>query len=142
VVLGLALLASACSGEGAAEPSRSAGRPRCDVGFAVPAGFQRFESFSEPYADHLGVRLGFRDQAGRELHVFSGIPGEFGEGLPPAGSLPIVTGEQAVLLGQDQVWVLSWDTRGPCSARAVLGDGFPRPSFVRVLEEAGVVKTG
>ena len=143
VVVTAGLLASACGRSGAPSqsgPNRSSGPPPCETGFTPPEGFHPTERFTELYSDHLGVRQGYRDDLGRELHVFAGIPGEFGEGLPPAGSATVTTGQTAVLLGQDEVWVLSWDTAGPCAARAVLGNGFERREFLGTLQEAGVVE--
>jgi hypothetical protein len=142
ILSGSLLLAAACS-RGSPSPPASdepSPPPACETGFTPPEGFAQTDSFTEPYADHLGVRQGFEDDRGRELHVFAGIPGEFGEGLPPGGSVTVATGESAALLGRDQVWALVWDTEGPCSARAVLGNGFGRVEFVDSLREAGIVE--
>lgn len=85
--------------------------------------------------------MGFADPAGREIHVFAGIPGEFGEGLPDHGEVTVTEGGPARLLGDGSVWVLVWDTSGACAAHAVLGNGFKRGEFLRVVKEAGVVPT-
>jgi hypothetical protein len=110
----------------------------CDVRFAAPAGFDPLEPFEEEYTDHVGVRLGFRDARGREFHVFSGIPGEFGEGLPAAGSVPLTEGRSGSLAGRAEVWVLTWEEGGPCDPRAVLGNGFTREEFDAALADAGL----
>jgi hypothetical protein len=135
-------LASGCGPNAASrdQTSGSSAPAPCETGFTPPEGFQPTERFTERYADHLGVREGYRDDLGRELHVFAGIPGEFGEGLPPGGSAVVTTGESAVLLGEDEVWVLAWDAEGPCAARAILGNGFARREFLGTLQEAGIVQ--
>jgi len=110
----------------------------CNVRFAAPAGFEPLEPFEERYADHVGVRLGFRDDRRREFHVFAGIPGEFGEGLPAAGSMGLTEGRSGDLAGRVHVWVLTWEEGGPCDPRAVLGTGFSRTEFQAVLVDAGL----
>lgn len=144
IVCAVVVLTPACSRGSSAPraPTGPSGPPACETGFTPPEGFEQTESFTEPYADHLGVRQGFKDDEGRELHVFAGIPGEFGEGLPPGGSVTVSTGESAAVLGKDEVWALVWDTQGPCSARAVLGNGFGRAEFLGSLKDAGIVQPG
>lgn len=110
----------------------------CGVRFAAPAGFDPLEPFEEEYPDHVGLRLGFRDERGREFHVFAGIPGEFGEGLPAAGSVALTEGRSGSLAGRAQVWVLTWDEGGLCDPRAVLGNGFTREEFDIALADAGL----
>jgi hypothetical protein len=110
----------------------------CDVRFAAPSGFEPLDPFEERYPDHVGVRLGFRDDGGRDFHVFAGIPGEFGEGLPAAGSLGLTEGRSGDLAGRALVWVLTWEEGGPCDPRAVLGTGFSRKDFHAALVEAGL----
>jgi hypothetical protein len=110
----------------------------CGVRFAAPAGFDPLEPFEEEYPDHVGVRLGFRDEGGREFHVFAGIPGEFGEGLPAAGSVPLTEGRRGSLAGRAKVWVLTWEEGGLCDPRAVLGNGFTREEFGDALADAGL----
>jgi hypothetical protein len=111
----------------------------CEADLTVPEGFDVIEGFEEPYPDHVGIRVGFRDATGRELHYFAGIPGEFGEGLPLKGSVQLATGEQGSLLGADETWVLAWQTQGPCAAHAALGNGFTRQGFLELLRESGVL---
>jgi hypothetical protein len=110
----------------------------CGVRFAAPGGFDPLEPFEEEYPDHVGVRLGFRDQRGREFHVFAGIPGEFGEGLPAAGSVELTQGRSGNLAGRARVWVLTWEEGGLCDPRAVLGNGFTRETFHAALADAGL----
>jgi hypothetical protein len=110
----------------------------CGVRFAAPAGFDPLEAFEEEYPDHIGVRLGFRDERGREFHVFAGIPGEFGEGLPAAGSVPLTEGRVGSLAGRARVWVLTWEEGGRCDPRAALGNGFTREGFDAALVDAGL----
>ena len=102
VASALLVLASACSGNnsGGATP---AAKPRCDPGFSAPAGFQQVESFEDPYSNRVGVRLGYRGPGESEIHVFAGIPGEFGEGLPDAGEIRVTGGWSGRLLGGGSV---------------------------------------
>ena len=111
----------------------------CGVRFAAPAGFDPLEPFEEEYPDHVGVRLGFRDERGREFHVFAGIPGEFGEGLPEAGTVELVGDRTGRLAGgPHRVWVLTWEEGGMCDPRAVLGRGFDQREFLDLLALAGI----
>ena len=114
----------------------------CGVRFAAPAGFDPLEAFEEEYPDHVGVRLGFRDERGREFHVFAGIPGEFGEGLPAAGSVPLTEDRVGSLAGRARVWVLTWEEGGRCDPRAALGNGFTRGEFQAALVDAGLAPAG
>jgi hypothetical protein len=132
------LLALAACSTGA-DGSDEADRVECEVRFAAPQGFRPLEPFEEEYADRVGLRLGFRD-AGREFHVFAGIPGEFGEGLPDAGRLGLTEGRIADLLGRGEVWVAIWDEGDVCDPRVVLGNGFSRDGFVRALVDAGIAE--
>lgn len=134
LVLLLLVATAACTGErGAPE-----GPVVCGVRFAAPAGFAPLEPFEEDYRDHVGVRLGFRDERGREFHVFAGIPGEFGEGLPAAGGVELTEGRSGLLAGKDEVWVVTWQEGPPCDPRAVLGNGFSRRAFLGALADAGL----
>ncbi|MGH2658435.1 MAG: hypothetical protein ACRDHS_01925 [Actinomycetota bacterium] len=108
----------------------------------IPAGFRSTETFEDPSADRVGVRLSFRDDQGRELHVFAGIRGEFGEGLPLASQVRLTSGEEVRLLGKEETWVIAWDSGGPCGSHAVVGNGFAKQRFIDVLEESGVIAPG
>ena len=139
-VLTLAACAGGAASPPGADPGTSSGPPVCDARFAPPAGFEPTAAFKEEYPDRIGVRLGYADENGREVHAFAGIPGEFGEGLPDAGVLRLAGGERGRLSGgPNEVWVVTWDEGGPCDPRAVLGSGFHRRAFVAVLEAAGLV---
>jgi hypothetical protein len=130
----------ACGGGAASQPTPTSERSACEVSFVTPPGFERTDAFEEPYPDRIGVRLGFRDEAGRELHAFAGIRGEFGEGLPDAGTVELATGGIGRLAGgSHRVWVLLWDEGGPCDPRVVLGRGFDRRTFLDTLRRAGIV---
>ncbi|HET7237004.1 MAG TPA: hypothetical protein VFK59_11315 [Actinomycetota bacterium] len=111
--------------------------PVCDVSIE-PTGWQALPAFRERYADHVGVRLGFRDGLGRELYAFAGIPGEFGEGMPAAGEVELAPGLVGRLSGSGVVWVVEWEEGGPCDPRVALGNGFEREEFLDVVEEAGI----
>lgn len=141
--LALAVLVAACAGPAGAEgpDSHDEGVHTCEPGFGAPSGFRATETFEDPYVDHVGIRLGFVDDEGRELHAFVGIPGEFGEGLPVVGSVEAAGGIQGPLQGSGDTWVLSWSSPGPCGPHAILGTGFSRGVFLDTLERAGIVPT-
>ena len=82
----------ACGGGAATQPMPTADRNVCEVRFVTPPGFERTDTFEERYPDRIGLRVGFRDESGREVHAFAGIPGEFGEGLPDAGTVELAGG--------------------------------------------------
>lgn len=135
-VLGLV----ACARDASSDvPAPTPGTIRCAPAFEAPTGFEPLETFEEVYPDHVGVRLGYRDGEGRELHAFAGIPGEFGEGLPDAGDVALTHGRTGHLFGDRTVWVLVWDEGGACDPRAVLGNGLGRRSFLASLERSGIV---
>ena len=123
---------------GGSDAADDAGPERCDVPFTVPDGFEATGGIEDPYEDRVGVRVDMEADGGRELHFFAGIPGEFGEGLPLAGSLPTAAGGEGALLGDDDVWVFRVDGEG-CSQTAVLGSGLDRRDFVAMLREVGAV---
>lgn len=113
--------------------------PTCEPGFTAPEGFRQTDSLQDPYPDHIGIRLSFRDETGKELHYFAGIPGEFGEGLPVRGTVTAAGEIAGTLQGSADVWVLTWRAPGLCGVRAVLGSGFTRRGFVDTLREAAII---
>ena len=135
----LLLLLVALSGCGGSERDVPVDdRPVCEVRFAAPSGFAPLETFEEQYPDHVGVRLGFRDDERREFHVLVGIPGEFAEGLPVLGDVALSENRTGVLVGRDEVWIVTWDEGDLCDPRAVIGSGFTQSGFVDALEAAGL----
>jgi hypothetical protein len=136
VALGLCLVLAGCA-SGATHPSTD-DLPLCDVRFAAPTGYAPIETFEDPYPDHVGVRLGFEDEGGRQFHVLSGIPGEIGEGLPAAGEVAMSEGRTGEFVGRDEVWVVVWQEGDVCDPRAVIGDGFSRSEFEDLLGQAGL----
>ena len=135
-LMAVAFTATACSGR---SPAVAPDIPTCEVRFAAPEGFAPLESFEERYEDRVGVRLGFVDVERRELHVFAGIRGEFGEGLPEAGTVALRDGLVGTLAGRDDVWIVTWTEGDRCDPRAVLANGFDRAAFDATLVQAGLV---
>ncbi|MFM8999888.1 MAG: hypothetical protein ACKOKE_07565, partial [Actinomycetota bacterium] len=114
--------------------------PRAPPPFAVPAGFAVTVELEDRFADRIATRSGLADARGRELHRFSGLEGEFGEGLPLVdATMPLRDGATARLLGADRVWALVWRVDGVCASRAVFASGFRRRAFLRVLGEVGLI---
>lgn len=133
-ILAVALVLAGCGDE----PGGDEAPERCDVPYTVPTGFDVTGGIEDPYDDRIGVRVDMAGERRRELHYFAGIPGEFGEGLPNAGSLPAPDGAEGSLLGRHDVWAFVVAGHG-CANTAVLGSGLDRRGFIAVLKEAGAV---
>lgn len=112
---------------------------RCESAFHAPTGFEARKPFQETLRDHIGYRVEYRDDSGRSLYYFSGIAGEFGEGLPPVKVFRLVTGQRSWLIGKERTWVIAWDTGGLCGSHALFGSPFTQHEFVGVLRESGVI---
>ena len=99
--------------------------------------------FEEPYPDRVRGTARVSGSLGpaRELHAFAGIPGEFGEGLPDAGTVVARWGrDRAPRRWRPPCLGCSvWDEGGPCDPKVVLGRGFERRAFLETLERAGVI---
>lgn len=135
----LLLLAAACAGGDGERADAGTKIPVCEPPVAAPPGFEPLPRFEEEYADHTGVRLGYRDAEQREVHVSAGIPGEWGEGLPPGGSVALEGGGNASVVGQGRrAWLAIWDEDDICDPRVVLTNGFSRQELVDLLETEGV----
>ena len=133
----LGAIVPACAKQTVADRPEARGPTRCSPPIEAPAGFELVESLEDPYSDHVGVRVSLRDADGDELHLFSGIPGEFGEGLPLDSNVT-VGGVQGRLLGQDGVWVIAWTGDGPCGVKAILSNGLSRKDFLDVVEPGSI----
>jgi hypothetical protein len=138
VFVTLSVLAG-CTGRTAEQQTAQPSPTICPAVAVAPSGFQVTERVEERYPDHIGIRITFRDDHGRRLHSFTGVPGEYGEGLPVAGSAHLVSGEDVSLIGEDQTWIIAWDTGGLCGAHALIGNGFSRKGFFKVLKASGVI---
>jgi hypothetical protein len=134
-----AVLAVAAVGCNRGDARDAAAPPRCDVPLTVPEGFRTTGGIEDPQDDRVGVRIDLRSDDGRELHYFSGIRGEFGEGLPDRGDVPVTGGAEGHLAGEDASWVLEWETEPPCTPTAVLGTGMKQSEFRALLREAGAI---
>ncbi len=134
VVLGLG--AAACD---RSQPPVDAGPPRCDVPLAVPDGFEVVGGLEDPHADRIGVRVDLTGDGGQELHYFSGIRGEFGEGLADRGDVRLADGGRGTLLGAGRTWVLTWSSAQPCTPTTVLGSGMTGRAFRALLRSAGAL---
>jgi hypothetical protein len=131
-------IASAACGTGSADgPAGKDAPPRCAPPLVVPDGFEVTGGLEDPHDDRIGVRIDLVDADRRELHYFSGIRGEFGEGLPGHDRLDLGGGVSGVLLGRDTTWVLQWETPAPCTPTVVIGNGMPRRAFEDLVRSAG-----
>lgn len=112
---------------------------RCAAPIADPPGFTVTQSFDETGPGHIGIRRSLADARGHELHLFAGIPGDIGEGLPVAATVTLADGGIARLLGRERVWVLAWSGAAPCTPQAVLSVGMTRRAFLGLLCDVGVL---
>lgn len=133
------LVVAGCTGRTAGQPAARPSPIRCSRVAVAPSGFKVTETVEERYLDHIGVRITFGDERGRHLHYFTGVPGEYGEGLPVAGSAQLASGDDVSLIGKDLTWVIAWDTGGLCGSHAVIGNGFTKEGFIKALRASGVI---
>ena len=142
--LAAAVLGAACTQNEAARPTPTAepaGTPRCETPPGRgPEGFtlKRTREFDE--GDRVATRLDYRDPAGRLLVYLLGLSGEIGEGLPVLARTSLPGGQEGLFLGRGQAWMLVWEDPFPCPQMAVVGNGFGRKGFVRLLVAAGLVR--
>ena len=142
----VALGCTACAACFGPEPKVAPTSPpvRCEAPFTVPTGFGVAGMLDDRYTDHIGLRVRLRDNRDRELELFFGVPGEYGEHAPVVGRRTVYSGESATLFrSPDENWTLSWFTAGPCGSNAVFGHGFKQKrEFLGVLEETGLIEPG
>jgi hypothetical protein len=139
--LAAAVLGSACTNDRAARPAPTAGTPRCETPPGRgPEGFtlKRTREFDE--GDRVATRLDYLDSEGRRLVYLLGLSGEIGEGLPLVARTVLPGGQAGRFLGQGEAWMLVWEDPFPCPQMAVVGNGFGREGFVRLLVAAGLVR--
>ena len=139
--LAVAALGAACTEDPAARPDRTAGTPRCDTPPGRgPEGFtlQRTREFEE--TDRVATRLDYLDPEGRRLVYLLGLSGGIGEGLPLLATTTLPGGPTARFLGRGEAWMLVWEDDFPCLQVAVVGNGFDRPGFVRLLVDLGLLR--
>ncbi len=113
----------------------------CDVNLLPPERFVLRTRAQVDESDHVGVRMSYRDPAGRRLHFTSGISGEIGEALPEAGRYQVPTGGTGRMLGVPggRDWILIWNEPVPCDRWSVTGLSFTRAEFEAVLAASGVI---
>jgi len=54
------------------------------------------------------------------------------------GEMELSEGGTGVVVGRDDVWIVTWDEGDLCDPRAVIGNGFMQSEFVNALEDAGL----
>jgi hypothetical protein len=136
-----AILGAACTEEPAARPGRTAGPPRCDSPPGRgPEGFtlQRTREIEE--IDRVATRVDYLDPEGRRLVYLLGLSGGIGDGLPVLATTILPGGPTARFLGRGEAWMLVWEDDFPCPQMAVVGNGFDRPGFVRLLVSLGLLR--
>lgn len=116
--------------------------PACTFPYPPPEGYLAHDRLEVPVADHVGVRQVLVDGNDRSVILTSGIPGEFGEGLPVVGQLPLSSGVTGSLAGEGRTWVLRWGDEPPCTPLTVTGNGFDRGAFRELMIGMGLVNRG
>jgi len=122
-------------------PGRSAAPepPRCAFPYPPPSGYVAHGHLEVPTATHIGVRDVYGGFDERSIILTSGIPGEFGEGLPVVGELPLASGVTGSLMGEERTWLLIWGEVAPCTPLTVTGNGFTRSSFRELVVGMGLL---
>jgi hypothetical protein len=143
LTVGLVFLSAfGCTGGG---DDAATGPPSCRPELTVPDGFAAVETFEQDQpgnADveaHVGVRLSLRDHDGRDVLMAAGIPGEWGEGMSPAGEVSLAEGRTVALLtaNRNDTWLARWDEGDRCDPRVLIGNGYSRQEFIELLARAG-----
>lgn len=140
--LAAAVLGAACTEDRASRPTpTAAGTPRCETPPGRgPEGFTLERTREIDEDDRVATRLDYRDPEGRRLVYLLGLSGEIGEGLPLVARTTLPGGPSGRFLGQGEAWILVWEEPFPCPQMAVVGNGFGREDFVRLLVAAGLVR--
>lgn len=88
----------------------------------------------------MATRLDYLDPEGRRLVYLLGLSGGIGDGLPLLATTTLPGGPTARFLGRGEAWMLVWEDDFPCPQMAVVGNGFDRPGFVRLLVALGLLR--
>ncbi|MGH2675987.1 MAG: hypothetical protein ACRDH1_11325 [Actinomycetota bacterium] len=138
--LAVAVLGAACTQDRSAGDGSAGPMPRCE---ALPGrgveGFVLERTRELDEGDRIATRRDYRDRRGRLLVYLLGLSGEIGEGLPFLGPVTLAGGERARFLGRRTAWMVVWEGAFPCPQLAVVGNGFRKEEFVRLLVEAGLL---
>jgi hypothetical protein len=138
--LAAAVLGAGCTDDRITRPTPTAGTPRCEnPPGRGPEGFtlKRTREFDE--GDRVATRQDYLDPEGRRLVYLLGLSGGIGEGLPLLARTTLPGGQAGRFLGRGEAWMLVWEDPFPCPQMAVVGNGFEREDFVRLLAAAGLV---
>jgi hypothetical protein len=113
----------------------------CHIGIRVP-GFDVVDQSRVPMPDRVGLTVKMTDAAGRKVLLKAGLPGDFAEGATPLGQVSVVGGLEGWLYGAGSVWVLTWDSGGPCGPHVAIGNDISKYGFVVAMTRAGVMLPG
>lgn len=139
--LAAAVLGAGCTDDRITRRTPTAGTPRCETPPGRgPEGFtlKRTREFDE--GNRVATRLDYLDPEGRRLVYLLGLSGGIGEGLPLLARTTLPGGQAGRFLGRGEAWMLVWEEPFPCPQMAVVGNGFEREGFVRLLMAAGLVR--
>jgi hypothetical protein len=107
----------------------------------VPEGFVLQQDREIPGMDHVATRREYESPDGRLLVLLLGLAGEVGEGAAVAEDVTLRDGTPARFLGGGANWIVTWEDAAPCAQVSVVGNGFTRAGFERILVEMGLGPT-
>lgn len=138
-VIAVTLVLAAC--DGATPPPVEP--VACSLPYPAPAGWEAGATNRAEQGGHVGVEQVFT--RGQDVLVYSAgmLRDQFEEG-PVQEGIPLSGGEEASLFafGEEvggKGWTLFWYGPEPCKQYAIDGAGMSRATFVRALEDAGVL---
>lgn len=130
-----AILASGCAGDLGAE----SGLPACNARPIDPAGFEPVPSEVIEGDQRSGHRYAYRGPAGEQVAFYYGVSTGEGDGLPTVQQLPLAGSGGGQLFGQGERWTLTWSDQFPCDRMRVVGTGFTKKGFIKLLGMAHVI---
>ena len=91
---------------------------------------------------YTGVRVSYRDGAGRQLYFAAGAVGDFFEDAPVAQGFRLTNGRGAYLFRYGRMdWALLWYQRDPCHQYSIGATGFTESALVDTLEASRVINS-
>lgn len=131
----IAVVATGCAGDLGAE----SGLPACNARPRDPAGYVPVETEEIEGSDRSGGRYAYRGPDGEQVTFYYGVTTDAGGGLPKVQLLPLAGTGGGQLLGQGTNWTFTWTAEFPCDRMRIVGSGFTKKGFIRMLGGAHVI---
>ena len=109
---------------------------------AIPPipGFHEVSRDTVPQGGIAGLRIYYQAKAGQRLVYTSGVLTDMFETAPVVDGLKLSWGGTASLFQQGKNrWILFWYEDNACHQYTIGGEGFSRVTFVKMLQDAGVL---